>query len=392
MAANFAKPISTDNYLDVLTTLRDNMTDLAKMFDGSSATNIPTGAIRWSTANKRFEQYNGSSWTALMPVATQSADGLLAAADKVKIDALGTASTEGKQASAYDTTANALMAVGAFGLGSTAPLGVSAAAALDAIANTQVNTVSSANRVTVGGPAGTGGGVVLTIRFSAANAIQFWYDVSGDYKEYRRTYSTTWGVWREFLRKDTLLNTDIPVDTTHRWATDALITAWNAAKTHADSAHAPSNAQPCSAITKAEIETKLIGAITSHTHAYLPSTGGTVSGSLIVTGVTDSISRKSSDALVGAVSSGAITLDFAAGNSKWYQLNGATQFTLANAVATSTMSMMLYNAGSFAVTWPAGIMWPKGTAPTLTVNGYDMILIIHMGSWVFGFAVTDCKA
>lgn len=44
---------------------------------------------------------------------------------------------------------------------------------------------------------------------------------------------------------------------------------WNAAKTHADSAHAPSNAQKNSDITKAEIEAKLTGNITSHAHSSM---------------------------------------------------------------------------------------------------------------------------
>ena len=46
---------------------------------------------------------------------------------------------------------------------------------------------------------------------------------------------------------------------------------WDAAFTHSTSAHAPSNAQKNSDITKAEIEAKLTGAITSHTHAYEPA-------------------------------------------------------------------------------------------------------------------------
>lgn len=43
-------------------------------------------------------------------------------------------------------------------------------------------------------------------------------------------------------------------------------TNWNAAKTHADSAHAPSNAQKNSEITKAEIEAKLTGIVNTHSH------------------------------------------------------------------------------------------------------------------------------
>ena len=50
-------------------------------------------------------------------------------------------------------------------------------------------------------------------------------------------------------------------------------TNWDAAKTHADSTHAPIDAQKNSDITKAEIEAKLTGEIDSHTHAG----GGVVS-------------------------------------------------------------------------------------------------------------------
>ena len=56
-------------------------------------------------------------------------------------------------------------------------------------------------------------------------------------------------------------------------------TAYN----HSQAAHAPSNAQKNSDITKAEIEAKLTGNITSHTHSYLPLTGGTVSGAITST-------------------------------------------------------------------------------------------------------------
>lgn len=44
----------------------------------------------------------------------------------------------------------------------------------------------------------------------------------------------------------------------------------NTAYNHSQSAHAPSNAQKNSDITKAEIEAKLTGGITSHTHNYAP--------------------------------------------------------------------------------------------------------------------------
>ena len=52
----------------------------------------------------------------------------------------------------------------------------------------------------------------------------------------------------------------------------------NTAYTHSQAAHAPSNAQKNSDITKAEIEAKLTGAITTHTHSYLPLSGGQLTG------------------------------------------------------------------------------------------------------------------
>lgn len=55
---------------------------------------------------------------------------------------------------------------------------------------------------------------------------------------------------------------------------------------HSQTAHAPSNAQKNSDITKAEIEAKLTGAITSHTHsAYVP-TSRTVAGKALTGNIT----------------------------------------------------------------------------------------------------------
>ncbi len=54
----------------------------------------------------------------------------------------------------------------------------------------------------------------------------------------------------------------------------------NTAYQHSQSAHAPSNAQKNSDITKAEIEAKLTGNITTHTHSYLPLSGGNITGDL----------------------------------------------------------------------------------------------------------------
>ena len=54
---------------------------------------------------------------------------------------------------------------------------------------------------------------------------------------------------------------------------------------HSQVAHAPSNAQKNSDITKAEIEAKLTGAITSHTHNYVP-TSRTIAGKALTDNIT----------------------------------------------------------------------------------------------------------
>jgi len=59
---------------------------------------------------------------------------------------------------------------------------------------------------------------------------------------------------------------DIETGTINVHLTNTLKSNYDAAVAHADSLHAPSDAQKNSDITKAEIEAKLTGEITSHTH------------------------------------------------------------------------------------------------------------------------------
>ena len=80
-----------------------------------------------------------------------------------------------------------------------------------------------------------------------------------------------------------LMNLSIGTSATSAHRGDEGLIAYN----HSQAAHAPANAQKNSDITKAEIEAKLTGEITSHNHGalnYLPLSGGTLSGSLDITG------------------------------------------------------------------------------------------------------------
>ena len=68
------------------------------------------------------------------------------------------------------------------------------------------------------------------------------------------------------------LNNKPSIPTVTNDLTDSLKANYDAAYTHSTSAHAPSNAQKNSDITKSEIEAKLTGNITTHTHSqYLTS-------------------------------------------------------------------------------------------------------------------------
>ncbi len=63
--ADFSLPTISSLYTAVITQLKGRDDDIAKMFDGTGSTNIPTDAIGWSSTNSRFEKWNGASWGAL---------------------------------------------------------------------------------------------------------------------------------------------------------------------------------------------------------------------------------------------------------------------------------------------------------------------------------------
>ena len=79
--------------------------------------------------------------------------------------------------------------------------------------------------------------------------------------------------WNAVDTKDpSYINNKPTIPTVTNDLTNALKANYDAAYAHSTSAHAPSNAQKNSDITKAEIEAKLTGNITTHTHSqYLTS-------------------------------------------------------------------------------------------------------------------------
>lgn len=65
MAANWNNPVSTSLYTDVLSTLKERDLDAATQYNNGTATNIPTGAIRWDGTLNRWQKWSGSAWAEL---------------------------------------------------------------------------------------------------------------------------------------------------------------------------------------------------------------------------------------------------------------------------------------------------------------------------------------
>ena len=83
--ADWNTPQLTDTYVNFLAYLKARDDDAAKLFDGTG-TNVPVGTVRWSSANRRFEKWNGTAW------------GALASAYAIHADTAGDAATVGGNA------------------------------------------------------------------------------------------------------------------------------------------------------------------------------------------------------------------------------------------------------------------------------------------------------
>lgn len=64
---DFNEPTNSTHVNNILSEIRSQLISLAKLFDGTSDTNIPDDTIRWNSATKRFEVYDldSGTWSAL---------------------------------------------------------------------------------------------------------------------------------------------------------------------------------------------------------------------------------------------------------------------------------------------------------------------------------------
>lgn len=72
--ANWSNPTLTSTYTNFVTEVKSRDEDLALQFDGTTATNFPTGTIRWSSSVNRWQKWSGTAWGEL--TATYALTGL----------------------------------------------------------------------------------------------------------------------------------------------------------------------------------------------------------------------------------------------------------------------------------------------------------------------------
>lgn len=139
-------------------------------------------------------------------------------------------------------------------------------------------------------------------------------------------------------------------------ATD--LTQWAAAYGHASGApHAPSNAQKNSDITKAEIEAKLTGAITTHTHSYISTShaANNITAQIITNANQGAAHAGSPHATIG----GSATEDFVAKN---LTVHGTLLTKTANQVNLGDAIIVLNAEEAGTPTADAGIEVERGTS------------------------------
>ena len=77
--------------------------------------------------------------------------------------------------------------------------------------------------------------------------------------------------------------------------------------------------------------------------------------------------------------SGTRDINLTLGNFVSATVAGTTTWTFSNPIASPAsigFVLELTNGGSAALTWPAAVKWPGGTAPTLTASGVDVLTFI----------------
>lgn len=176
MAGDFNKPVNTDAYATLLQFIRENIAELAKGLDASTAANIPSGAIRFNSTTKRWEKWNGSAWSELVAKASASYDIRTTQADDIVVGA-STAKALGQVGPAANSNgvsnANSYLTAGTW-------------------------FIANADATTNWPEAGLGGFLQVVTNSAGAYVRQtfFIHNANRMYSRYSTNSGSTWSAWK----------------------------------------------------------------------------------------------------------------------------------------------------------------------------------------------------
>ena len=107
---------------------------------------------------------------------------------------------------------------------------------------------------------------------------------------------------------------------------------------------------------------QVVKAVSDVANAAMPKAGGTF------TGAVENLDDQYALVNKGSIS-GAQTLDLDTANFFYATIAGATTFTFSNPAASGKVTFFtleLTNGAAGAITWPASVNWPGGSAPALS--------------------------
>lgn len=92
----------------------------------------------------------------------------------------------------------------------------------------------------------------------------------------------------------------------------------------------------------------------------------------------------------GEVEIPASAIDWSLGSVFTKTLAANTTFTFSNLKNGRSILVLLDgSAGSYTVTWPAGILWPGGTAHSMTATGVDIVRFTRIGGTIYGWVQSN---
>lgn len=198
--ADHSKPTLSSTYPNFVAEVKGRLEDASRQFDpaNSESSNLVTGTIRWTSAAKKWEIWNGTSWGNL---ATEYAISISGSAAKLKT-ARSIALTGGATAAAvnFDGSANITLNVTALNpaqLSAAVPVnkgGTGASDAVQARANLGLGTAATTS----------------ASDYAAKSHTHSWSQVTGV-----PATATRWPTWAEVSDKPTAF---APSSHTHAWA------------------------------------------------------------------------------------------------------------------------------------------------------------------------------